>query len=82
MARTGVRRYRWRGSGGGPVASAVFKTVARPHERSRVGSTPMHSRQGIESGVSVYEARALCTTSTGSPGSIPDGFRPIPVACR
>jgi len=27
------------------VASAVFKTVARPHKRSRVGSTPMHSRQ-------------------------------------
>lgn len=26
------------------MASAVFKTVARPHERSRVGSTPMHSR--------------------------------------
>ena len=24
---------------------AVFKTVARPHERSGVGSTPMHSRQ-------------------------------------
>jgi hypothetical protein len=27
------------------VGFAVFKTVARPLERSRVGSTPMHLRQ-------------------------------------
>jgi hypothetical protein len=27
------------------VGLAVFKTVARPFSRSRVGSTPMHLRQ-------------------------------------
>ena len=36
------------------MASAVFKTVARPHERSRVGSTPMHSRQQARCQVSGF----------------------------
>ncbi len=55
-------RGRVRGSGGGPVVLAVFKTVARHPAVSRVGSTPMRSRH-------VFSGRCSCAVTMRQRGS-------------
>jgi hypothetical protein len=55
-----------RGGGRVPVGLAVFKTVAWPHERSRVGSTPMHLRRSsrlLAKRVAPHTSNERATTS-------------------